>query len=620
MTGIRFSEPHMGFFRFRRTFKIVPGVRFNLSKSGASVSFGPRGLHYTIGPKGTRTTVGLPGSGISWTEYQPYSSRHGLKDSNNRPHRTTDENTSSDIDDPANRNTTILESAPIEQLAAKSTIEIAQTLITNHAKWRARKALLFVLAIVFVAGIVASANAAGSNSQSAIILMILGASIIWLAAALYGRQSLVVSLEYNLSDEELEPFNHLVRAFNTIATCEGVWQIPVERLQTDWKRNAGASITVERKTISLRTGHPPLIKSNIEFLWLRLTNESLYFTPDAILIVAGNSIAALRFDDLEIAFRRTRFIENGRPPSDAQVVGESWQYVNRDGGPDRRFGNNRKLSICLYAEIDLKSSSGLNDRINCSRLDGAEDFVASVVAMRSKNSAGSPYQLATSAEPPPLPVEPARNAKGSNLLTAYANESEAARAIVLEHGKLWEFLLVEELLKSKWQVLKNEWDQFDEFLKSAPKKRFSGPEFMNWLSSEMDELVSTVAKIMTCVNQELMASLGEPGVSGDAIKMLTTVNAVFGHCRRFLIFELVLCAADVPPGVQGFKAAFRGISLTAVGFVEELKDEWSRNVEALRKGSHNFEVKVTFSAPPQLLKASEEMERIRKNPGLLQSR
>src|ERR1035437_4636955 len=108
----------MGFFRFRRTFKIVPGVRFNLSKSGASVSFGPRGLHYTVGPKGTRTTVGLPGSGISWTEYQPYSSRHGSKDSNNLPPRATDENTASGIDSPvtSNRNATNLESAPIEQL------------------------------------------------------------------------------------------------------------------------------------------------------------------------------------------------------------------------------------------------------------------------------------------------------------------------------------------------------------------------------------------------------------------------------------------------------------------------------------------------------------------------
>ena len=351
-----------------------------------------------------------------------------------------------------------------------------------------------------------------------------------------------------------------------------------------------------------------------------IANESIYFTPDAVLIVAGNSIAALRFDDLEIVFRRTRFIEDGRPPNDAQVVGESWRYVNRDGGPDRRFGNNRKLPICLYAEIDFKSSSGLNDRINCSRLNGGEEFVASVVAMRSKNTAGSPDHLATNAKPPPWPVESARNAKGSDLTTAYAKESDTARALVLEHGKLWEFLLVEELLRSKWQALRSECDQFDELLKSAPRKRFSGPEFMNWLSGEMDELLSTVAKIMTCVNQELKASLGEPGVSGDAIKMLNTVNALFGHCRRFLIFELVLCAADIPSGFQGLKAAFRGISLTAVSFVEELRDEWSQNVEALRKGSHNFEVIVTFSAPPQLQKASEEMERIRMNPKLLQSR
>jgi hypothetical protein len=108
-----------------------------------------------------------------------------------------------------------------------------------------------------------------------------------------------------------------------------------------------------------------------------------------------------------------------------------------------------------------------------------------------------------------------------------------------------------------------------------------------------------MAKIMTCVEKELTASLGEPGVSGDEIKMLNAVNALFGHCRRFLIFESVLCAADIPSGFRGLKAAFRGIRLTAVCFVEELRDEWSRNVEALRKGSHNFEIKVTFSAPPQ---------------------
>jgi hypothetical protein len=518
----------------------------------------------------------------------------------------------------SNPNTKALESASIEQLVAKSTIEIAQTLSANSAKWRSQKAILAVLAIIFLIGIFVAANAAGSLFQSAIILMIVGACIIWSAIALYGRRSLIISLDYNLSDEELEPFNQLAMAFKTLASCERVWQIPLERTESDWKRNAGVSTTVERKSISLGAGRPVLIKSNIEFLRLPLAKESIYFTPDAILIVAGTSVAALRYGDLEITCRRARFVEDGAPPSDAEVVGESWLYVNRDGGPDRRFGNNRKLAICLYAEIDFRSSGGLNDRIHCSRSTDAEAFVACVVAMRSKNTAESPPgRLSTDAKPSPLPVELVRNAKGANLTTAYANESEAARTLVSERGRFWEFLLVQELLRPKLQALKNECDQFDELLMTTPRRRSSGPKFMDWLENEMQELMSTVAKISTCLNEELAASLGEPGVSGDPIKILNTVNTLFGNCRRFLIFELVLSAADLPSGFHRLRAAFRGISLNPVHCVDELTDQWNQNVESMRKGSHTFNIKVSIDAP-QLQKASKEIQRIGKHPELLQ--
>jgi Protein of unknown function (DUF4236) len=60
----------MGFLRFRRTFRIGPGLRLNLSKSGVSASVGRRGLWFTVGPRGTRETVGIPGSGLSYTETQ----------------------------------------------------------------------------------------------------------------------------------------------------------------------------------------------------------------------------------------------------------------------------------------------------------------------------------------------------------------------------------------------------------------------------------------------------------------------------------------------------------------------------------------------------------------------
>ena len=55
-------------FRFRRSFKIAPGVRVNLNKKSASVSFGPKGLKHTISTTGkSHTTVGIPGSGLSYT-------------------------------------------------------------------------------------------------------------------------------------------------------------------------------------------------------------------------------------------------------------------------------------------------------------------------------------------------------------------------------------------------------------------------------------------------------------------------------------------------------------------------------------------------------------------------
>jgi len=56
--------------RFRRSVKILPGVRLNFSKSGVSTSVGTRGAHVTIGHGQVRETVGIPGTGLSYTEVQ----------------------------------------------------------------------------------------------------------------------------------------------------------------------------------------------------------------------------------------------------------------------------------------------------------------------------------------------------------------------------------------------------------------------------------------------------------------------------------------------------------------------------------------------------------------------
>lgn len=59
-------------FNFRKSLKIAPGVRVNLTKKGvSSVSIGPRGAKVNIGKKGTRTTVGAPGTGLSYSSFSP---------------------------------------------------------------------------------------------------------------------------------------------------------------------------------------------------------------------------------------------------------------------------------------------------------------------------------------------------------------------------------------------------------------------------------------------------------------------------------------------------------------------------------------------------------------------
>jgi hypothetical protein len=54
--------------RFRRSWSVVPGIRFNLGLKSGSVSFGTRGLRYTVGTSGSRISAGIPGTGLSWTQ------------------------------------------------------------------------------------------------------------------------------------------------------------------------------------------------------------------------------------------------------------------------------------------------------------------------------------------------------------------------------------------------------------------------------------------------------------------------------------------------------------------------------------------------------------------------
>lgn len=100
------------------------------------------------------------------------------------------------------------------------------------------------------------------------------------------------------------------------------------------------------------------------------------------------------YRDLHIAVKEQRFIEAGMGsvPAGSQVVGSTWRYVNRNGGPDRRFKDNAELPIVLYEEIELSSGSGLREVLQVSRRGLGEEFSS---AVRRLNTAIANGQIST---------------------------------------------------------------------------------------------------------------------------------------------------------------------------------------------------------------------------------
>jgi Protein of unknown function (DUF4236) len=55
-------------FKFRRSIKILPGLRLNLSRSGVSANFGVRRANVSVGLRGTFVNASIPGTGVGYRQ------------------------------------------------------------------------------------------------------------------------------------------------------------------------------------------------------------------------------------------------------------------------------------------------------------------------------------------------------------------------------------------------------------------------------------------------------------------------------------------------------------------------------------------------------------------------
>ncbi|MDO8768369.1 MAG: hypothetical protein Q7K57_06670 [Burkholderiaceae bacterium] len=152
----------------------------------------------------------------------------------------------------------------------------------------------------------------------------------------------------------------------------------------DTKYSAGATQGLKLVNAGFSLGQAPGIVANIEVPILTASKTTLAFYPDRVLAFQGKSVGAIAYKDLQAISAPSRFIENESLPSDATVVDQTWQYVNKKGGPDKRFKNNRQLPVCQYNKLHLSTPSGIDIRFMGSRDRGFDTLAQAIGVVRNQ--------------------------------------------------------------------------------------------------------------------------------------------------------------------------------------------------------------------------------------------
>jgi hypothetical protein len=361
--------PSMG-FRFRRSVRILPGVKINLSGSGASVSLGGRGFHYTIGPKGTRVTAGIPGTGMSWTQYSPHSkTRPSAPNVLDPPPQFDPMPPSSHVELEA------IENASAGEINAHSTSELAPILNSASRKFRTATFIQLLSVLLFVGALL-------QTNQLWLGLSALYATVFVPLAIFLDRYRRSVKVIYDSQGVVARITETLAVAFTELLACKVIWSVLAEGSISDWKRNAGASSLIQRKRIRLQFDKPTCIRGRTKFPTLKLGSDELYLLPDSALVIVRGAVAAISYRDMDFSDFMVKFREEEPVPSDTTIVDHTWRYVNKSGGPDRRFISNRQIPVCLYRELGFRSEGGLNCKIQLSNPAAADSLYKVIEALR----------------------------------------------------------------------------------------------------------------------------------------------------------------------------------------------------------------------------------------------
>lgn len=342
----------------------IGAVRFNFSGSGIGMSMGIPGFRIGTGPRGACISGGIGGFRYR-RSLSAVPSRISARFSDSQGFPTL---AKSDVT-PTIVSTQEHDTLSVLELTDSDCDGLLQSMNEPRRKtslWPFVAGALFILHVALT-----SAMMTWSGTVHFGLASVMAAVVGWV----YWRDKMrkVTVLFFEPDAATADHFEALSRALSSAASMRKLKAVVSTSRYVVRKYSAGASEVVKFTQTLLSLGQGLGVVANI--------NVPVMRTGRTILAFQGNFVDAVTYGSLSAAEEFTRFIEHESVPGDAKVIDRTWQYVNRDGGPDRRFKNNRLLPISAYTQLNLTTQSGLDIRLLGSREHGFEPFAIALSQM-----------------------------------------------------------------------------------------------------------------------------------------------------------------------------------------------------------------------------------------------
>lgn len=323
---------------FRKSFS-AGGVRYTFSKSGVSTSVGGKGYRFTSGPRGVYVTTGAGGFYYRQRIAGPRRRSGGRL-------RPTEEQVSG--------RWSSVESAEVEALTSVDEQGFVDALVETTS----RRAVLVTAYCACALSAVAVWYARPAPLVLAEISAYIAVALVLATRVQNKLRSFL--LVYDLSSGVMAEYDGMCSKLDDLGSIGSLRSVAGAVDHNDWKRHAGSTRALKLDDAKVEIGLPRHVTSNVCAWVLRAQGRRFFLLPDKLLVEQSGKLAAVSYRDLSVDVHTAPFVMDTAVPYDAEVIGETWKYVRKDGGPDRRFSGNHRLAVVRMAYLQIRSQTGIN--------------------------------------------------------------------------------------------------------------------------------------------------------------------------------------------------------------------------------------------------------------------